>query len=312
MRRTLDRSAARDRRPMPDHCRPRQCGADDGRRLRPSTDLAYQWPSAADICRQSPLAVHVGRRISGYLTHPAALDGPGCTPGNDRSGTDCPLTMQPLYAHWPRTVLTVVASLALCWSAPLFSQSAPDPEAEERLQAVDAALARIEDWLEDTRRQQSSEEARLSELQHDISNLVTQQSNNRQQMERLQHNLTSLDTRQQELLDETDAQRAQIAQVIRTAYLQGSDSRLKMLLNQQDPDVARRMMVYFNTLNASHLEQIRQWQRTLEALQANRDEVEQTRQDLASTNRDLEQQQQALLSIQQQRQDVIADLQRQM
>lgn len=213
--------------------------------------------------------------------------------------------------QWPRTILSVVACLAIYGSAPLLSQE-PDPQAEERLQAVDTALARIENWLEETRRQQSREESRLSELQNEITTLVQQHSDNLQQMDALQQSLASLDDRQQELLDETEAQRAQIAQVLQVAYLRGSDSRLKMLLNQQDPDIARRMMIYFNTLNASHLAQIRQWQQTIDALQTNRDEAEQTRQELSSANHHLQEQQQALLAIRQQREDVIADLQRQM
>lgn len=213
--------------------------------------------------------------------------------------------------HWSRTVSGVVACLALCWGAPLLPQE-PAPQAEERLQAVDAALARIESWLDDTRRQQSSEEARLSELQHEIAALVQQHSDNLQQLEDLQQTLAGLDERQRQLLAETEAQRAQIAHVLQIAYLRGSDSRLKMLLNQQDPDVARRMMVYFNILNASHLEQIRQWQQTIDALQVNREQAEQTRLNLNRANQQLQEQQQALLSIREQREQVIADLQRQM
>jgi len=201
--------------------------------------------------------------------------------------------------------------MAVCWSPPLLPQE-PDPQAEQQLQAVNTALARIENWLEDTRRQQSREESQLSELQNEIAALVQQHSDNLQQMDALQQSLAALDERQQELLDDTEAQRAQIAQALQVAYLHGSDSRLKMLLNQQDPDIARRMMVYFNTLNASHLAQIRQWQRTIDELEANRNDAEQTRQELNSANRHLQEQQQAMLSIRQQREDVIADLQRQM
>lgn len=214
-------------------------------------------------------------------------------------------------AHWPRTALAAVAALAVCWSAALLPQEI-DPETSARLQAVDDALARIESWLEETRRRQSTEEARLSELQGDINTLMQQQQANRQQLDALQGRLAQLDARQQELLLETEAQRAQIAGVIRAAYLRGTDSRLKMLLNQQDPDTAQRMMVYFNTLNASHLEQIRQWQQTLEALQANRLDVEHTRQTLVRTNEHLQEQQIALIDVQQQREQVIADLQRQL
>src|SRR5690554_2682565 len=265
------------------------------------------------------MALHLRGGAGRYRTDAVAPDGSECAPGDDRTGTDRFLTMRRARLHWLRTmsrtmrrsILSVAACMAVCWSPPLLPQE-PDPQAEQQLQAVNTALARIENWLEDTRRQQSREESQLSELQNEIAALVQQHSDNLQQMDALQQSLAALDERQQELLDDTEAQRAQIAQALQVAYLHGSDSRLKMLLNQQDPDVARRMMVYFNTLNASHLAQIRQWQRTIDELEANRNDAEQTRQELNSANRHLQEQQQAMLSIRQQREDVIADLQRQM
>lgn len=206
--------------------------------------------------------------------------------------------------------LILACSTPLSLFPPVTAQQAPDTEA--RLEAVNTALAQLDEWLEETRSQQSREEASLSELQREINALVEEQERNLQELDSLQESLAGLDQRQRELLAETEIQRTAIAEILQAIYLQGGDSRLKMLLNQQNADTARRMLVYFQTLNASHLAQIREWQLTLEQLQHNRDDIEAVRQELQQTNEVLTSQQADLQSARQQRELVIAELEREM
>jgi septal ring factor EnvC (AmiA/AmiB activator) len=55
---------------------------------------------------------------------------------------------------------------------------------------------------------------------------------------------------------EIDKLNSELAGQIRAAYAMGQEERLKLMLNQQDPALSERMMVYFNYINKERLKKL--------------------------------------------------------
>lgn len=65
---------------------------------------------------------------------------------------------------------------------------------------------------------------------------------------------------------ELERQRESLAQQLRSAYAMGRQERLKILLNQQDPAIVSRVMVYYDYLNRARTEQMAQINDVLDLL----------------------------------------------
>lgn len=191
-------------------------------------------------------------------------------------------------------------------TSPLLAAEASQTEAQ--LEQVSKAIREIEQWLQQGRQQRSAEEAALADIDRQLSGLRSRISQTREQQQKQQAELDRLDTRLARLLADSAEQREQLASALEATYLAGADSPLKLLLNQQDPVIAQRMLVYFEAINAEKLEQINRWRKTLEGLETTRTELSQTNAELEQTRTELENQEKELLARQQERQALIAQL----
>lgn len=199
-----------------------------------------------------------------------------------------------------------VVLLLLIVSLPARAQDGDDTEA--RLAAVNDSIGQIESWLQQARSQRSSEEAALSELNQRIDTINQNIADNQQDITRLDEELASLNQQQDTLLADSDAQREIVARALRASYLSGGDSQLQLLLTQQDPTTAQRMLVYFAAFNEDRLQQIRRFRQTLNELAQTRDDIDQAQITLAATNAALATQREELERSQQARTQLIASL----
>lgn len=95
---------------------------------------------------------------------------------------------------------------------------------------------------------------------------------------------------------------------VRAAYAMGQQDKLKLMLNQQDPALSGRMMVYYEYLNKSRLEKLANLQQTVKYL----DQLDgDKRSETAFLEKNLERkksEQAALEAVRKQRNDLIAKL----
>lgn len=180
----------------------------------------------------------------------------------------------------------------------------------------------------------SSREGELKQLQQEISTLQNQLSGRERERQSLQEQLrrtekaigkTARDLRdlaaslkrQQNQLDQLQAQRADqlqaleahrqaLKQQMRSAYAMGRQERLKILLNQQDPAVVSRLLVYYDYLNRSRAEQINQLDQALQALQKTETSLRLETERVRQTQARVLEQQRSLDQEQQKRQQVLA------
>lgn len=215
-----------------------------------------------------------------------------------------------------RVLMMAVFASLLAWAMdnrPLHGAESPaDASPQHQLQAVSDAISQIERWLQTTRAQRSVEEQALLESSQQLTLLRQQMQANQRQLSTLESELARLTAEQDVLLADSEQQRSQIASTLVASYLSGSDSQLKLLLNQQDPAIARRMLVYFEAFNQQRIAHIIRWRDTLAELAANRETLQTTTEQLTDLNNNLQQQQLALESQQLARETLISELTAQM
>lgn len=182
----------------------------------------------------------------------------------------------------------------------------------------------------------SSREGELKRLQQEISTLQSELSGRERERQALQEALRQAETaigktarhlrvlatsleRQQRLLDQLQAQRDDelkaleahrqaLKKQMRSAYAMGRQERLKILLNQQDPAVVSRLLVYYDYLNRSRAKQIRELDQALKALQETEANLRLEQERMRETRaRELEEQR-SLAQEQRKRQQVLAKL----
>ncbi|WP_340120664.1 murein hydrolase activator EnvC family protein [Methylobacter svalbardensis] len=74
-----------------------------------------------------------------------------------------------------------------------------------------------------------------------------------QQVEQKRQNLSKIQQEMRESKSEVDRQNKELAGQIKAAYAMGKKEKLKLLLNQQDPALSSRMLVYYDYLNKARL-----------------------------------------------------------
>jgi murein hydrolase activator len=196
---------------------------------------------------------------------------------------------------------------------PLHAADAPAADAaQQQLVSVNEAITHIEQWLQSTREQRSAEEQSLLESSQQIHALRENILTNQRELAALENDLAQLTSEQNILLADSQQQRAQIASTLVSSYMSGADSQLKLLLNQQDPAIARRMLVYFEAFNQQRIAHISRWRDTLAELAANRETLQRTANQLIALNNSQLEQQRSLQAQQLSRETLITELTAQM
>lgn len=89
--------------------------------------------------------------------------------------------------------------------------------------------------------------------------------------------LNKIRSEMSELHDEISKQNKELAGQIRSAYVMGQKEKLKLILNQQDPDLSSRMMNYYNYLNKARIAKLAEINESVKRLeQLEKDEQQET------------------------------------
>jgi septal ring factor EnvC (AmiA/AmiB activator) len=165
------------------------------------------------------------------------------------------------------TVLLITLGLP---GAAVAEQELDRAGAESRLDQVTRAINELKEQLEAARVSHRKEQDQLREL-----DLAIQQANleyralAQLQNEHLEE-LQTLERQREDYLASLDARMEQLSEQVRSAYRMGSQSRMKLVLNQDDPVQLGRMLAYYDYLNRAQVERIsglREALTTLEVMQ---------------------------------------------
>ena len=197
---------------------------------------------------------------------------------------------------------TILGCLSLCLLLALPAQA----DDQARLDALKAEISKLESWLRNAQQESGQLNAALRQSDLEIAELTKQIDAIRTQLAEEQARLKKLRQEQGQLRDLQQQHRQHLAEQIRAAQKMGQQGPLKLLLNQDDPQQAQRMLRYFSYFNSARIERINQILAELARLDnlatliaASEQQLQRSEKELISSNRQLQQrkqQQQQLLA----------------
>lgn len=158
---------------------------------------------------------------------------------------------------------------------PRAEQGLDRTEAESRLSEVLQEIGRLTAQLESSRTEHRREQDRLRDL--DLQIQEANRALRTLEARRLAHEgeLAQLELRRADYLASLEQRMDRLAGQLRGAYRSGRQSRMKLVLNQDDPLLLGRMLAYydyFNRAQARHISLLREALTTLEVMQQSIDE----------------------------------------
>lgn len=180
---------------------------------------------------------------------------------------------------------------------------------QAELDALKQEIADLKKWLNQAAEDKDNLVSGIQATDKDISELSKKVEQTRRLLEEEQARLKKLQRDQLQLTELQSRYRAQLTQQIQAAHRMGNDSPIKLLLSQENPQQAQRMMTYFGYFNRARTEQISttieeldQLENIKETIQAQQRTLESTHQQLAreseQLNRQRKKQQTLLVQLQ--------------
>jgi septal ring factor EnvC (AmiA/AmiB activator) len=166
----------------------------------------------------------------------------------------------------------LVALLTALPVAPLAAQP-DDPETmRARLTELRQRIGEISESLVQRREQRDREQAELAAAEKAMGRIERAMRQTREQLDATRAGLAALDRRAEQLQSEIGERRDTLAEQLRLAYRTGLRSRLKALLNQEDPARISRVLALHGYLGRARARTIEALSLTLERLDAVRAE----------------------------------------
>lgn len=173
------------------------------------------------------------------------------------------------------------AGLALLLSA------LPAPAADEAdLQALRARIERLENDLNDTRATRDNARDDLNLREKRIGRLLRDQRRTQAKLRANERRLEAARARSARERDNFSTLRTGLESDVRAAYAIGRRDQLKLLLSQDDPARAARMLVYYRYASQSRGERLRGMQASLARLGAAENEIRDQGRELAALRAD--------------------------
>ncbi len=161
--------------------------------------------------------------------------------------------------------LVLAGLLAFPGGANVWAAGAYDAK-EAELKELRRRITEVQSELDTARGEQRriSDDLRTSELK--IGQLSRRLHELGQSLQGTQEKLADLARQRRQKQQKLDRQREFLSRQIRAAYAMGRQERLKILLNQQDPAMVSRMMVYYDYLNRARARHMSEIQSSLDQL----------------------------------------------
>jgi len=166
-----------------------------------------------------------------------------------------------------RRVTGIVLSLAL--SLPAGSLAAQDldrAQAESRLDEVTLAIGKLQARLEAARTDFRKEQALIREVDLAIQEANLSFRTLEKEQSRHVGELAALENQREQYLSNLEDRMEQLAEQVRAAYKTSRQSRIKLVLNQDNPSRLGRLLAYYDYLNRAQVRNITSLKETLNTL----------------------------------------------
>ena len=136
----------------------------------------------------------------------------------------------------------------------------------EKLEVLKQSIESLQAELRSVKSSRSELLNALEESEKSIGELSSKAEKLQKELEEQERVLNRLHERKTKLEDDKSAQQGHVGEHINAAYRLGQQSRLRLLLNQQDPSLVARNLKYFDYLNRARIEKIGGYVATLNEL----------------------------------------------
>ncbi|WP_442497676.1 murein hydrolase activator EnvC family protein [Methylobacter sp. sgz302048] len=191
------------------------------------------------------------------------------------------------------------------------SQAVADvSQKSKELDDVQSDIRAVEQNMERIQQEKDTLNAQLADIERKYGETVALLKELQEQIDQKRQNLSQTQLNIQSYQDEVKKHNKELAGQIKAAYAMGQKEKLKLMLNQQDPALSSRMMIYYNYLNKARLQKLADIDEALRHLsQLDKQKIEETE----LLEQKLEQkkaEQTALADVRKRRNDVLTQLSR--
>lgn len=133
---------------------------------------------------------------------------------------------------------------------------AEDLQTSTELNKVESDINEVTQNMQQLSEQKDSLQSLLADIEKHYGEIAALLKTLQSQIDKKRDSLDNIRQDMQGYQGEIDKLSKQLADQIRVAYAIGQKEKLKLLLNQQDPVLSSRMMVYFNYFNKERLKKL--------------------------------------------------------
>ena len=193
-----------------------------------------------------------------------------------------------------------------CLFGPAFADERA--QTQQQLDATRQDIAELKKLLGQLQQEKSGVQKDLRGTETEIGKLQKQVEALQQELKKTEGELERLDKEKKKLQSARVEQQRLIAIQARSAYQNGREEYLKLLLNQQNPEKFARTLTYYDYLSQARLEQLRSFNETLRQLANVEKDIALQQAQLLAQQGTLESQRQDLEKVRAERQQVLARL----
>ncbi|MET0069399.1 MAG: peptidoglycan DD-metalloendopeptidase family protein [Candidatus Thiodiazotropha sp.] len=204
--------------------------------------------------------------------------------------------------------LSLGAAIALS-SQPMIAQESPQ-DTREKLEQVKQRIQILQKQLRTTKGKHEEHSQALQKTERKIGDFARRIRATGQSLKRQQRRLAELERERADARLHLDQHRASLEGQIRAGYAMGRQEKLKILLNQQDPAVVSRIMVYYDYFNTARVAQMKRIEKSLRQLRSIEREIAQEEQRLQQLLAKNQNQKRQLEAARHGRKEIIANLNR--
>ena len=133
---------------------------------------------------------------------------------------------------------------------------AEDLQTSNELNKVESDINEVKQDMQRLSQQKDTLQNLLADIEKHYGEIAASLKTLQIQIEQKRQSLDNIRQDMQVYQNEIDKLSKELAGQIRAAYAMGQKEKLKLLLNQQDPALSSRMMVYFNYINKERLKKL--------------------------------------------------------
>ncbi len=210
-----------------------------------------------------------------------------------------------------RLMLVTHFCTALCCCGAITSDvqaAALQQETEKKLVNVQAQIQKSQRKLEKDRGEVGQLEKELRESEQQIGKLKQKLKATETNLENSRQHIQSLAIQKQALLEKLAKHRGILYAQIRSEYLYGGKEKLKLLLNQQEPNKLSRTLIYYDYLHRARLREIEQATEILQSVAEVQNKIVEHKNIAVQAQSELLNEKQSLVEQHQKREAVLTSL----